>query len=107
MIYRTFKRSSTGKWLNVVMTVDGPAFAVLASDHRDQIAAGWGISPADMTVVDGSTDARTGTLIEGPEAPAPAPDPDVELAKAISAATTLTELKAALVGKPIKVKARG
>ena len=37
---------------------------------------------------------------------APLPDPDVELATAIGAATTLAELKAALIGKIVKVKAR-
>jgi len=39
--------------------------------------------------------------------PPPPPDPDEELAKAIEAATTLDELKAALLGRLGKAKVAG
>ena len=77
MIFRNFRRISTGQWLDVILTVDGPAFSVLAETHRAQIAAGFGIALVDVEVRDSSADARTGTLISGPPPVAPPPDPDL------------------------------
>ena len=58
-------------------------------------------------------DAVTGgkTLVEIPDVEIPVieplPDPDAELATAISAATTLTQLKDALLGKSGIAKVKG
>ena len=91
MIYRNLRQISTGQWLNVLLTVDGPEFSVKASVHRDQIAEGWGLAPTDVGVVDGDTDARTGTLLPGPVPPAPVPDPDlVDIQTALPTWDTLT-----------------
>ena len=98
MKYRCFRQLSTSRWLNVLLTVDGDEFSVLAETHREQIAAGWGIAPADLEVLDSDADARTGVLIEGPVSPPPAPSPDDALIAAIAAAQNFVELKAALLG---------
>ena len=76
MIYRNFKQISTGKWLNVLMTAEGNEFSVAAQNHREQIALGWSLPLADVKVVDGVADARTGILVQGPLSPLPIPDPD-------------------------------
>ena len=70
--FRNFRLISTGQWLDVLLTMDGDMFSVAAISHRTDIAAGFGLLLADVEVVDGPADARTGVLIPAP-IPAPAP----------------------------------
>lgn len=50
---------------------------------------------------------RTFTALAAPAPEAPLPDPDDELAAAITASTTLTELKAALLGNTRAAAVKG
>ena len=65
MTYRNFQQMSTGKWLDVVFKSEN-GFDVTQESHGADIAKGWGIAEADLSVVDGDSDARTGTLVAGP-----------------------------------------
>lgn len=95
MIYRNFRQVSTRQWLDVLNTFEKEdPQNVKAETHRDQLAAGWGLAPADVIVVDGPTDARTGILIQGP-VPVPPLDSASAIAAAVSAAAdALVEHKA-------------
>lgn len=83
MKYRNLQQISTGRWMNVLFTTGGDAFTVKPEDHRAQIATGWGLDPADLTVVDSDTDQRTGVLIPGPVI-----IPPISVAAAIDAAAS-------------------
>ena len=100
MRYRTFRQRSTGRWLNVLMTVDGDDFSVLAADHQNQIATGWGIAPVDLEVVDDAVDRRTGTLLPGPVIPTP---PDPVIAIAVAAADLVMEIDKAFTARSTKL----
>lgn len=100
MQYRNFRNRATGQWLNVLMTVDGPEFSVKAEAHRDQIAAGWSLVPADIEVVESDTDARTGTLLQGPVI---VPPPDPAIAIAAAAADVVTEIDKAFTARSTKL----
>ena len=77
MLFRIFKQISLNRWLNVLLTVDGPAFSVPAERHREQMADGFKLPLVDVVVVDGPADARSGILIPSPPAVPPPPDPDL------------------------------
>ena len=68
MTYRNFQQMSTGKWLDVVFKSEN-GFGVKPESHRADVSRGWGIAEADLRVVDGASDARTGTLVAGPTPP--------------------------------------
>lgn len=92
MIYRTLRRISTGQWLNTLFTFekDDPQ-NTSAATHAEQIAAGWGIAPADLEVLDSPMDMRSGILIQGPVPLASTPDPDLaDIRAAVPAWSTLT-----------------
>ena len=108
MRYRRF-RTDGGQFLDALLTVDGDAFSVSADSHRTDHEAGYGISP--LTVVDGDTDPWDGVSVLVPRStPRPQsdePNPDIEIARSIEAATTLDELKNALLGRSGLAAARG
>mgnify|MGYP004446758775 CR=1 FL=1 len=64
--FRNIKQISSGQWLDVLFTSDSLASA---DDHKADISKGWGIAEGDLEVVDGTADARSGTLISSPTPP--------------------------------------
>ena len=95
MRYRRF-RTSSGQFLDALLTADGAAFSVPAESHRADHEAGYGVP---LTVVEGDSDPWDGasTLLHAPPRP-PRPPTAHELAlAALNAATTLAEMKAALL----------
>ena len=63
MLYRAFRKSATGEWLNDMFTVDGDTFAVPAASHLADVAAGFSLTTGELEVVEGATDPRSGTLL--------------------------------------------
>lgn len=63
--YRSIQQKSTGRWLDVVFKSEN-GFSVRPEQHRADVSKGWNIPEADLQVVDGQSDQRTGTRIEGP-----------------------------------------
>lgn len=90
MIFRNFRRLSDGRWLDVLLTSAGTDFSVPALRHREQIATGFQIPLADVEVVDGPTDARTGPLVPAPVREPPPADPDIA---AFAAATDTARIR--------------
>jgi hypothetical protein len=94
--YRAF--NTPAGWLWALHVTDGPN-ATPPEAHVADLAAALGIDPSTIEVVEAETDPRTGTLIEPPPAPAAPPEPHEALAERIRGASTLAQLKAALLGE--------
>jgi len=108
MLFRNLRKRATGEWLDVLFTVEGDTFSVNESSHRSDIAASLRLLADELEVVDSPTDRRSGVLLKLPLPPPGPPNPDIELREGIRAATTLGELKNALLGvnRPGRVEGR-
>lgn len=104
MKYRRF-RTADGKFLDALLTSEDE-FSVPAASHKADHEAGYGVT---VTVVEADTDPWDGVsvLVKRPARPAPPADPDKELENAIASATTLAELKGALLGTRSLGKVKG
>jgi len=69
MLYRNIRKIATGEWVDVLWTTEGASFDVAASVHVDVMATVLSLNANELEAVDGSTDAKTGTLIEQPMPP--------------------------------------
>jgi hypothetical protein len=67
MRYRCFKQTSTGKWIDVLLTRSGDTFSVSMESHRKDIALAFGVDPTSLEVVDSDTDLRSGELLPVPQ----------------------------------------
>ena len=70
MLYRNIRKIATGEWVDVLFTTAGASFDVPADAHVASIAAALSLNANELEAVDGSSDARTGTLIAMPATPA-------------------------------------
>jgi hypothetical protein len=104
MKYRRF-RTADGAFLDALFTTEG-GFATPAEAQVADLEAGYGVS--GLTVVEGDGDPWDGVseLIVGRVQDVPL-DPDNDLSAAISAATTLAELKQALIGQKSGAAVKG
>ena len=66
MIYRQFRKISTGEWLVGIITKDAERISTPALIHQQDLAAALSISPDDIEVVDAAEDVRTGSLLAVP-----------------------------------------
>jgi len=66
MIYRNIRKIATGEWVDVLFTKDAESFNVPASSHVADMATALSLNASELEAVDGSSDARTGTLIAQP-----------------------------------------
>ena len=66
MLYRNFRKKSTGEWVDIVLSTVGGSFSISPDDQIADLAAGLSIDASELEAVDGSSDARTGTLIAQP-----------------------------------------
>ena len=66
MLYRNIRKIATGEWVDVLFTTAGASFDVPADAHVASIAAALSLNANELQAVDGSSDARTGTLIAQP-----------------------------------------
>jgi hypothetical protein len=69
MLYRNIRKIATGEWVNVLWTTEGDSFDVAASVHVATMATVLSLDASELEAVDGSSDAKTGTLIEQPTPP--------------------------------------
>ena len=86
MKYRQLRVITTGRWVNVLFTVQAKngapdVFSVPELSHRTDIARALGLQPTDLEVVDADTDLRVGALLAMPP-PAPRQPTVAELAQA-------------------------
>jgi hypothetical protein len=58
LLYRVFRKISTGQWLNVLMTADGDEFSITAAAHVQNMADALSINISDIEAIDGSSDPR-------------------------------------------------
>jgi hypothetical protein len=66
MIYRNIRKIATGEWVNVLFTTAGASFSVPAGSQVADMATALSLDASELEAVDGSSDARTGTLIAQP-----------------------------------------
>ncbi len=66
MLYRNIRKVATGEWVDVLFTTAGDVFSIPAASHVASIAAALSLNANDLEAVDGSADARTGTIIDQP-----------------------------------------
>ena len=66
MLYRNIRKIATGEWVDVLFTSAGASFSAPADSHVAGIAAALSLNANELEAVDGSSDARTGTLIDQP-----------------------------------------
>jgi hypothetical protein len=66
MLYRNISKIATGEWVDVLYTTEGASFDIPAASHIASIAAALSLNANELQAVDGSSDARTGTLIAQP-----------------------------------------
>ena len=69
MLYRNIRKIATGEWVNVLWTTEGDSFDVAASVHVATTATVLSLDASELEAIDGSSDAKTGTLIEQPAPP--------------------------------------
>lgn len=63
MRYRAFKRVSDGAWLSALITTTKPELRVKPEEHAAQVAPGFGLTAADVIVVDSDADPRVAPLV--------------------------------------------
>lgn len=74
MLYRAFRRTDTGQWLDVIFATEADEFAsdpeagVGPESQAADLAAGIGIDPELLAWTDAEEDPRTGTLAPLPTA---------------------------------------
>jgi len=93
MIYRAFRHTASGRWLNTIMASDGDEdFAIPAERHLVDVLAAYqsqGWTASDVEVVDAKRDPRKGVHID----PDPAVvDPDAERLAALHALLAVQNL---------------
>jgi hypothetical protein len=66
MLYRNIRKQATGEWVDVLYTTAGESFSVSAGSHVADMANALSLDASELEAVDGSSDARTGTLIDQP-----------------------------------------
>jgi hypothetical protein len=66
MLYRNIRKIATGEWVDVLFTTEAASFDVPADSHVADMAAALSLNANELEAVDGSSDARTGTLIDLP-----------------------------------------
>ena len=69
MRYRQFRERDSKEWLDVLFGVDGDEFSIPATSHLADVAKGYGAPEADLQLVEGSRDRRTGPLVSAPALP--------------------------------------
>lgn len=77
MIYRAFRRTDTGQWLDVLFTSTEDQYPADAAAQAKDLAAALGVAASKLEAVDGSSDPRTGTLAAIP-VPAASEDDKVD-----------------------------
>jgi len=68
MLYRNIRKIATGEWVDVLFTTEGASFSVPAASHIAGVATALSLNANELEAVDAGADARTGTLIDQPEA---------------------------------------
>ena len=68
MLYRNIRKIATGEWIDVLFTTEGASFSVSTGSHIAGIATALSLNVDELEAVDSNADARTGTLIDQPEA---------------------------------------
>ena len=108
MVYRGFRHNG-----GVTSRIDRRDGGVFTREEDEiacgEVAAALAVPRTEVTVFKSDTDPAaqvTVTIPPSPSSPVP-PDPDRELAAAIEGATTLAELKAALLGQKSQGKVKG
>lgn len=71
MKHRQLRKIDTGQWLDVLFTVDGPAFSIPPESHQADVAAALGVTLGSLETVDADSDVRLGPLLAIPPPPPP------------------------------------
>lgn len=91
MIFRAFRRTDTGEWVDVMFTSTGDEYPADPEAQADDLAAALNIDPALLEAVDGDTDPRTGVLLALPVDDTPSPASlEEQVAALTDAVATLT-----------------
>jgi|TARA_Y100000310_G_C19983620_1_gene490931 hypothetical protein len=69
MLYRNIRKIATGEWVDVLWTTAGVSFDIASAVHVATMATVLSLDANELEAVDGSSDARTGTLIVQPTPP--------------------------------------
>ena len=77
LTYRAFRRRPDGAWLSALLTTAKPRFSAKPEQHAEQVAGDYGLTVADVDVVDGPADPRVAPLVT-PRLPAGATEPLVD-----------------------------
>ena len=96
MKYRNLRQKSTGRWVDVLLTSAGE-FSVKLEDHLVQVAKACPIPVADLELLESEADQRTGIKIAQLPVARPLPTTDEILVNAIKTATTVDDVKMALI----------
>ena len=105
MIYRAFRHTASGRWLNTIMASDGDEdFAIPPERHLADVLAAYqsqGWSADDIEVVDAKRDPRKGVHID----PDPAVvDPDVERLDALRSLLVAQDLTISQVSEMLRLE---
>ena len=87
--YRAFRRRSDAAWLNTLITTGKVAFTIPPEVHAEQVADAYGLTAADLDVLDGPVDPRVAPTVM-PRQPANNIEPLL--------ATLMLEIDAAIPG---------